>query len=49
MIKIWNPNDGTLKRTINGHTGSVITLTTLPNGDIVSGSGDRTIKIWSFS
>jgi len=48
-IKIWNPNDGTLKRTLNGHTSEVRALTTLPNGDLVSGSMDKTIKIWSFN
>jgi WD40 repeat protein len=46
-IKIWNPNDGTLKQTLNGHTNWVNALATLPNGDIVSGSSDKTIKIWS--
>jgi WD40 repeat protein len=45
-IKIWNPHDGTLKRTLNGHNGHVRSLTTLSNGDLVSGSNDRKIKIW---
>jgi WD40 repeat protein len=36
-----------LKRTLHGHTLAVHSLTTLQNGDLVSGSGDRTIKIWN--
>ena len=47
-IKIWNPNDGTLKRTLTGHTnGHVYSLVVLPNGDLASGSADNTIKIWN--
>jgi WD40 repeat protein len=46
-IKIWNPIDGTLKRTLNGHTNVVYALTVLQNGDLASGSWDKTIKIWS--
>jgi WD40 repeat protein len=46
-IKIWNPIDGTLKRTLNEHTDEVCALTVLQNGDLASGSRDKTIKIWS--
>ena len=46
-IQIWNQNNGTLKRTLSGHTGWVMALTRLPNGDLVSGSYDNTIKIWN--
>ena len=35
-----------VKETLEGHTGSVLTLHVLPDGRIVSGSGDDTIKIW---
>ena len=45
-IKIWNPNDGTLKTTLTGHTRDVESLVVLPNGDLASGSEDNTIKIW---
>jgi WD40 repeat protein len=40
-----NPIDGTLSRTLNGHTHWVNALTFLKNGDLASGSADRTIKI----
>ena len=33
---------------LEGHMKSVECLTLLPNGNIVSGSYDNTIRIWSF-
>jgi hypothetical protein len=44
--RIWNPHDGTLKRTINVNTW-VEALTTLSNGDLVSGLLSRSIIIWN--
>jgi WD40 repeat protein len=46
-IKIWDPKNGTLKFTLNGHTGAVYALISLPNDDIVSGSIDKTVIIWT--
>ena len=46
-IKIWDPNDGILKRNLTGHTGSFRPLTRLFNGDSVCGSLDKEIKIWN--
>jgi WD40 repeat protein len=46
-IKIWNATDGTLKRTLYGHTDYVYALAALNNGDLASGSRDSTIKIWN--
>src|SRR5271163_3379531 len=37
---------GILEYTLTGHTGQVKCLLTLPNGDLVSGSSDNSIKIW---
>jgi WD40 repeat protein len=34
QIKIWNPNNGTLKHTSSGNTHCLWALVTLPNGDI---------------
>jgi WD40 repeat protein len=48
QIKIWNPNNGTLKHTSSGNTYCLWALATSPNGNIVSGS-DKTIKIWSLN
>ncbi len=32
---------------LNGHTDIVCALTVLQNGDLASGSGDSTIKLWN--
>ena len=45
-IQIWNIEDGTVKRTLSGHTKYVFALKGLDNGDLISGSYDGTIKIW---
>jgi WD40 repeat protein len=37
---------GSMDNSLNGHVRSVMALETLPSGDIVSGSVDKTIKIW---
>ena len=47
MIKIWNVNNGSLIRTLTGHTDWINSLAVLPNGYLVSGSSDKTIKIWN--
>jgi WD40 repeat protein len=39
-----NPIDGTLSRTLNGHTHWVNALTFFKNGDIASGLANRTKK-----
>jgi WD40 repeat protein len=49
-IKIWDTSDGSLLRTLLGHTGRVLTVAYSPdNGTIASGSSDQTIKLWDFS
>ena len=45
-IKIWNVNDGSLKKTLLGHIDFVESLSTLSNGDLVS---NKTIKIWNVN
>ena len=47
-VKIWNPNDGTILRTIHGHSDSVTSLVVLTNDQLVTGSPSQpTIKIWN--
>jgi WD40 repeat protein len=36
-------------RTLEGHTKSVMALAALPNGQLVSGSSDSSIKIWDVA
>ncbi|CAF0816000.1 unnamed protein product [Brachionus calyciflorus] len=45
-IKIWNADNGSLIRIIPGHSGRVLALTVLQNGNLASCSEDKTIKIW---
>ena len=45
-IKIWNVTSGILIRTLIGHTSSVESLAVLDNGLLLSGSNDKTIKLW---
>jgi WD40 repeat protein len=40
-------NEGREIRTLRGHSLWVNTLAVLPNGDLASGSGDDSIKIWN--
>lgn len=47
QINIWEPNEGTKKRTFTGHSQYVSSLTQLKNGDIVSVSQEGTFIIWS--
>jgi len=42
----YKTNDLPLHKALNAHTGSVNSLTVLNDGSIVSGSADRSVKIW---
>ena len=42
-----NPYNDSFIRTLKGHTGGVVSLTVLPNGDLASGSYDNSIIIWN--
>ena len=44
---MWNINTGKLINTLYGHTSYVAALAVLKDGKLVSGSGDKTIKIWN--
>jgi WD40 repeat protein len=46
-IRIWNAVENELKSTLLGHSGFVLALAALPNGDLLSDSKDGTIKLWS--
>ena len=46
-IKLWNTKDGSLIRTLTGHTYTVTSLAVLQDGiTLASGSDDNTIKLW---
>lgn len=45
VIRLWSL-DGASMGVLEGHTAYIYSLAILPNGDIVSSSEDRTVKIW---
>jgi len=44
---VWSPDDGANLQTLVGHTGAVTVLVVGPNGNVYSGSLDRTVRVWS--
>ena len=45
-IKIWDLETKTQELSLRVHEGNVQCLLQLSDGRLVSGSGDKTIKIW---
>ncbi|KAK4544713.1 hypothetical protein LTR36_003962 [Oleoguttula mirabilis] len=45
VIRLWTI-DGASMGVLEGHTAYIYSLAILPNGDIVSSSEDRTVRIW---
>ena len=49
-IQVWDPEDGKLKGTLKGHTGTVNSLSFRNDSKtIVSGGDDRSIRIWDVA
>jgi WD40 repeat protein len=46
-IKIWDPVNYFLVKTIPGNRSTICFLTILKNGYLVSGSRDNTIRVWN--
>lgn len=44
-IRVWTLG-GDVVYTLSGHTSFVYSLSVLPNGDIVSGGEDRSVRVW---
>ena len=49
-VKLWNPENGQFIRTLNGHTGAVLSLDIHPGGTLlVSGGNDRAVAFWDIT
>ena len=47
-MKLWNAEDGSLVRTLEGHSDCVSSVTFSPDGKLLaSGSLDSTVKLWN--
>ena len=48
-LKIQSYDVNECNQTLSGHKGSILSLTVIPKTElIVSGSADKTIKIWNY-
>ncbi|CAG5135625.1 unnamed protein product [Candidula unifasciata] len=47
--RVWTINDQRLRHTLTGHSGKVMSAKFLTESKIVSGSHDRTLKVWDLN
>ena len=47
MIKFYNPVNSQFEKALQGHSKTIYTMCSLPNGNIVSAGEDRYIKLWN--
>jgi WD40 repeat protein/serine/threonine protein kinase len=48
-VRVWDSHTGDLVRSFRGHTGLVSSLAFSTDGRLISGSRDRTVKVWDVS
>ena len=48
IIDIWSLQNYKINMVLRGHTDIVLSLVSLPNGGLASGSSDKTIRIWNL-
>jgi WD40 repeat protein len=49
QIFIWSTTSTTSLKTLNGHTNTTVGLAVLANGQVVSVSWDKTMKLWAIT
>ncbi|KII87799.1 hypothetical protein PLICRDRAFT_176565 [Plicaturopsis crispa FD-325 SS-3] len=49
LIRVWSVESGELLHTLTGHRSDVYALAFTPTHQLVSASGDRTIRLWDLS
>jgi WD40 repeat protein len=45
-IRAWSGEDGTLLRTLHGHTSAIESIVVGGDGTLFSGSYDKTVRVW---
>ena len=48
-IRVWDIQDNSLAKCLDGHEDGVYSVVFCPDGSLVSGSLDTTVKLWEFS
>ncbi|MGW2625824.1 hypothetical protein [Micromonospora taraxaci] len=52
LVRVWNPDDGTVEAVLAGHVGAVSAVAAVPYEDgcqrIVSGGADGTMRVWDL-
>jgi WD40 repeat protein len=48
-VKVWDSHTGKFIHNFRGHTGLVSSLAFSPDGRLVSGSRDKTVKVWDVT
>lgn len=48
MVRVWETHTGQLMEKLEGHRDSVYSVAFMPNDELISGSLDKTIKLWKL-
>ena len=48
LVKIFNPNNGTCTKILEGHKNTILYITLLQEKVVITTSVDKTVKIWEI-